>query len=138
MIWKNFLTALLVLSMMGIAFCLFNLWIGMFKEIGVRDSAKGAFLIISWSLWAAGDEELGRRGHTELRRKLVRYTFISLAVSMVLMICAGLFFKVMSSLLFVCSFSPFWVLVVSPFPLALYLNRSQNKPTPLSTIANAP
>jgi hypothetical protein len=134
-IWKNLLTAVLVISGMGIAFCLLNLWIGTFKTISAHDFIIGAFLVIAWSMGAAGSDELSRCGHRKVCRILYRYSLISLVIPLVV-IGVGLLYRAWWSNLFILSASPFWVLVVAPFPVALYLSRKQKKSASQPTGAN--
>jgi hypothetical protein len=136
MIWRNFLTAVLVLSAMGIAFCLFNLWIGFFKSVSTSDLAIGAFQIIACSMGFAGSDELTRRGHDKIRRSLFKYSIVSLAISMIALAVAFLS-KIKWSFLITYSFMPFWVLLIASFPLALYLNRSQKDSNSRPTVDDA-
>ena len=137
LIWKNFLISVLVLSAMGIAFCLFNLWVGLLKSISIHDFTVVAFQIVACSMGFAGYDELARRGHRQVRRIFFRCLMIALVVPLIVL---GIEFlrKTWWNNLFFLSASPFWVLLVAPFPVALYLNRRQKKSTSQPTVTNAP
>jgi len=137
MIWKNFLIAVLVLSAGGIVFCLFNLWIGTLKTVSTYDLLLGEIQIIAGSMGFVGSDELARCGHRKVRSILLRCLMISLVVLLVVIGIELLFKTWWSSLLFL-SASPFWVVLVAPFPVALYLNRNQNKSASQPAGANEP
>jgi hypothetical protein len=138
MIWKNFFIALFVLSVIGIAFCLINQWIGLMNRVSVHDFIIGAFQIIGFSMGFTGLDELNRCGYRKIRSNLFRSSLLSLALPLILLGVAALFKIKLNSVYiwYVISSSSFWILLITPFPLALYLNHKQNKHNNESNVAD--
>jgi FtsH-binding integral membrane protein len=97
-----------------------------------------AIAAIAISFGIVGLHELDRGGHRRVKRILSKCVFGWLAACFVL-VCIMLIFKdhtlepVFEYLLY-----PFLALIAASFPLALYLNRDQNKSKAQPTISNAP
>jgi hypothetical protein len=128
--WKSWLFAFLINSA-GI-FTVFILTFG-FKGLLHPDPpiiVIGIAAVISFSVGKIGNEELNRGGHKKLRRIL--------GISLIILIFGLpilLLMKWQHAFWLLCY--GFAALAMAPFPLALYLNRSQNKSTSQPTLADA-
>jgi hypothetical protein len=93
------------------------------------------------ALWATagafgwvGFEELDRGGHTSARKLFRKCLLVWLVISFIL-ILPSVYFKI--DYVFRYSLYLFGVLFAAPFPVALYLNRNQNKSRSQPTTDNA-
>jgi hypothetical protein len=97
-------------------------------------------LVIGMSMGTVGLDELKRGGHRKLRRNmLLCLTLLLIGLIILSYISIRLHWKIITGKDFadVYWFIPFYMLVVSTFPIALYLNRRQRKSSSAPTNTDA-
>ncbi|MGA2350071.1 MAG: hypothetical protein ABSF70_06545 [Terracidiphilus sp.] len=136
--WKKFLAPVLFNSALVFALFMSDLGDGNVHQYGTHQFAFALFLVIGGSIGMVGFEELKRGGHRKVKRNLL----ICLAVLFILFLFLAftgfeLHWKVreMDSV-YLCLLIPFYILLVASFPIALYLNRNQNRSTSQQESAN--
>jgi hypothetical protein len=137
--WKNYFASIVGVSAIGIVLCLVAQWTGLMNHISLHDFVIGAFQVIAWSMGVAGSDELNRCGFDKIRINLFRGSLWSLALPIILL-GVGFLFKVKFSSIHVWVVllsCPFWLLLISSFPLALYLTHKQKNSSTEHTIADA-
>jgi polyferredoxin len=117
-----------------------------YRHSGSQGLIRNAVTAVALVLGSIGFDRLKRGGHQRARRILrnsIIVTLLASATSLILLIALILFdgpslYK-MIVLGWVSEYSLYllWLIWAASYPLALYLNRKQNKPTPQPTIANA-
>jgi len=99
-------------------------WLRMKSNFNSHAFIEDALFSITAALGWVGSEELDRGGHRNIRRILRKCLIIWLVIWIILII-PSIFFKI--DFVFYYSMYLFWLLLVAPFPVALYLNHKQKK-----------
>jgi drug/metabolite transporter (DMT)-like permease len=137
--WRQFLAP--VLGSSAIVFVLFmsDFLSGKTPPFGTHPFIICLILIIGMSMGTAGFDELKRGGHRKVRRNLLVYLIVLLISFLILAFTQiHTHWKILGiDSTDVYWLIPFWLIIVAPFPVALYLNWKQKKSTSEPTSANA-
>ena len=105
---------------------------GQAQPFGPHPFILSLMLVVGMSMGTVGLDELKRGGHRKVRRNLL----VCLAVLFIFLLILAftqvhmhwrIIAKDLANVHWLYWFIPFYVLVVAPFPVALYLNRKQKK-----------
>jgi hypothetical protein len=113
---------------------------GKAQYFGTHPFIINLILVIGMSLAMLGFDELKRGGHRKVRRiLLVCLTLLLISLFILSYASIRLHWKMITGKDFadIYWFIPIYVLAVASFPIALYLNRRQNKSTSQAAIDNA-
>ena len=136
--WRQFLAP--VLGSSAIVFVLFmsDILSGKTPPFGTHSFIFCLILVVGMSMGTVGFDELKRGGHRKTRRNLNVYLIVLLIFPLILAFTQIHMHWKIKGIDFtdVYWFIPFWVLLVAPFPVALYLNWRQKKSTSQPAGAN--
>jgi hypothetical protein len=123
----------------GMLFACFLLieWNRRVSQFGSNDLIENALGAIAVALGIAGYQDLDRCGHLKVRRILRNCLFAWFGVYLVLFAIILISKTTVFDFAFAYSLYPLVLLIVAPFPLALYMNRNQPKSTSQPTSAKA-
>ena len=136
--WKRLISDFLSYAAMIFATFLLIEWTRRTSHTASNDFIENALASIAIALGIAGYQDLDRHGHQKIRR-ILRNCFIAWFGIYAILAAIILLTKTAAfDLVIVFSLYPLLLLIVAPFPLALYLNRNLPKATsePASTKAS--
>ncbi|MGO9775968.1 MAG: hypothetical protein ACLQGT_08575 [Terracidiphilus sp.] len=136
--WNKFLAPVLFNSALVFALFMSDVWDGKVHQYGTSQFAFAVFLIIGGSIGMVGFEELKRGGHRKVKRNLLICLTILLILALIRAFTNIRLHGRTQGMDFIelYIFIAFYVLTVASFPIALYLNRNQNKSTTQQASAN--
>jgi len=134
---KRMLSDFLIYAGMLFACFLLIEWNRRVSQFGSNDLIENALGAIAVALGIAGYQDLDRCGHLKVRRILRNCLFAWFGVYLVLFAIILISKTTVFDFAFAYSLYPLVLLIVAPFPLALYMNRNQPKSTSQPTSAKA-
>jgi hypothetical protein len=128
MFWKGLKLAVLMISVAILVILTQRLATNELLHFSIRLLIEGLVPAAAIFLGIIGHVKLYRDGHRAERRILARITLFAFGLTFVVIEAGGF-----SDSWFCASFA----IIAIPFPVAFYLNRNRNKPTPQPTTPNA-
>jgi hypothetical protein len=135
--WRRLLSDFLIYVGMLFACFLLIEWNRRVSQFGSNDFIENALGAIAVALGIAGYQDLDRCGHLKTRRVLRNCLLAWFGVYVVLFAIIALSKTTVFDFAIAYSLYPLLLLIVAPFPLALYMNRNQPKPSAHPTGAKA-
>jgi hypothetical protein len=135
--WRRLLSDFLIYVGMLFACFLLIEWNRRVSQFGSNDFIENALGAIAVALGIAGYQDLDRCGHLKVRRILKNCLFAWFGVYLILFAIILLSKTTVFDFAIAYSLYPLVLLIVAPFPLALYMNRNQPKSTSQPKITNA-
>ncbi|MGA3346585.1 MAG: hypothetical protein ABSC76_17150, partial [Terracidiphilus sp.] len=136
------LIAVLKCSTMVAMFIMIDLWVGQIKRPLTSYLIVNAIWVIAGAMGIVGYDELARGGQLKVRRTMKKWFIILLIAPVIIPITGLILYWRLRWELPALSwgdqyvFIPLWTLLVVTFPIALFLNRNQNKSTQQRTSAD--
>jgi hypothetical protein len=135
--WKRLISDFLSYAAMLFATFLLIEWTRRTSHTASNDIVENSLASIAIALGIAGYQDLDRHGHQKIRR-ILRNCFIAwFGIYVILSAIILLSKTTMFDLAIVFSLYPLLLLIVAPFPLALYMNRNLPKATPQAASTKA-
>jgi hypothetical protein len=130
----QFLPAVLFSSVIVFTLFMSDILSGRTPPFGTHTFIISLILVAGMSMGMVGSDELKRGGHRKVRRNLLVCLTVLFKFPLILAFTQvhmhwRIVAKDLANVHWLYWFIPFYVLVVAPFPVALYLNRKQKKST---------
>ncbi|MGA2277696.1 MAG: hypothetical protein ABSG00_08830 [Terracidiphilus sp.] len=137
--WKKLLSPVLFNSALVFSLFISDVWDGQLHQYGTHQFAFAVFLVIGGSIGIVGIEELKSGGHRKSKRYLLICTTILFIIFLIHVFISTRLRRNTLGMNSVdsCLLIAFYVLMAASFPIALYLNRNQNKSTSQPTADDA-
>jgi hypothetical protein len=135
--WKRLLSDFIIYVAMLFACFLLIEWNNRTSHFISNEFIENALASIAVALGIAGYQALDRSGHLKVRR-ILRNCFVAwFGVYLILFAIEALTKTTIFDFPIAYSLYPLLLLILAPFPLALYLDRNQPKPTAQPTSSKA-